>query len=644
MPKTKYSLALDIGSTGLRLAEFAYPPEGGFTMLSYETVEYSEHLTDTNRTAIISSALQKALDSGKFTTKRVAVCITGKSAFMRFVKLPPVSEEQGRIQQIVEYEARQNVPFPIDEVIWDYQLIGGEDDELEVMFVVIKNEIVESIITAINDVGLQPHLVDFAPAALYNVARANHLGDNECAMILNIGGRCSNVLFIEGSRLFVRTLPIAGFTITQQIAKEFGISTDEAEILKKRHGFVALGGAYEEPESEVAATISKIVRNVMTRLHGEINRSINIYRTQEKGNKPKVLYLSGGSSIMGFTNEFFQEKLRMEVNYLNPFKIVSLSEDLDIKKLQEVFHIFPEIVGVALRQSVECPVEVSLVPESLVSQAAFASKKPFLVISYILLVFLITIFLVVDYKKTTLYQNTSQRRQDTVNRFKNIKRQIKRADDKRQNLLADYGKIKDMLENRYTWSDFYSALQDAKPIDIWFDYIKPTTPPARRRRADHKQSTADDAVGLGLFGAGGGRGGGGNTANTNKKEKTDNKQWFVIRGHAVSIPKRKIFTREQIKKFNESLAAHQKDADKSEKDAKQKELLSWRPTSYDDERNLVPGDVSLLPEILMKSLNASDYFTPGETKITSFQLDDTWKNYSTFQIKLKLKNPLRIKW
>ena len=112
----------------------------------------------------------------------------------------------------------------MDEVIWDYQLLTGAEDELEVMFVVIKNEIVETVIEAIGSIGLKPQLIDFAPAALYNVARANHIGDKDCAMILDIGGRSTTLLFLDGKRLFVRIIPIGGFSITQQIAKEFNIS------------------------------------------------------------------------------------------------------------------------------------------------------------------------------------------------------------------------------------------------------------------------------------------------------------------------------------------------------------------------------------------------------------------------------------
>ncbi|HCN10222.1 MAG TPA: hypothetical protein DIT01_20025, partial [Lentisphaeria bacterium] len=396
MAKTDQVLVLDIGSTGVRVCEFDFPTGGGFILLGYMQVEYTEQLTEENRSLVITAALRSALEKGGFTTTRTAVCVSGQAAFMRFVKLPPVTEEESRVRQIVEYEARQNVPFPMDEVIWDYQLIGGEDDELEVMFVVIKNDIVEGVIEAVNNVGLKPDLVDFAPAALYNVARANHVGDDECVMILNIGGRCTNLLFLDGDRFFARTIPIAGYSITQQIAKEFAISPEEAEILKRRHGFVALGGAYEEPESEVAATISKIVRNVMTRLHGEVNRSISVYRTQQKGNKPAHLYLSGGSSTMAFTDHFFSEKLRMDVSYLNPFKIIKLGPELSVDDLQQYAHAYPEAVGVGLRHLIQCPVEVSLIPDSIKQLQLFSKRKPFILMAMVIWLLILGVFWVVN--------------------------------------------------------------------------------------------------------------------------------------------------------------------------------------------------------------------------------------------------------
>ena len=301
-------LSIDIGAWSIKVGEFENSPEG-LLMKQFGYAEYSTHMTDENRGALIKETLDKIINQKNFVAKKVYLSLSSQLAFIRFVKLPPIDENEERVKQIVEFEAKQHVPFDMNEVIWDYQLIGS-GEELDVMFVVIKNEIVEQITKSVESLGLKVALVDVASATCYNAARANRIGDDSCAMVLSIGSRCSNLIFADGDLFFSRNIPIAGYAISQQISKEFGIGIDEAEELKQRHGFVALGGAYEEPESEVAATISKIVRNVMTRLHGEVSRSINIYRSQQKCNKPVKLFLAGGSSTMAFTETFFQEKLR----------------------------------------------------------------------------------------------------------------------------------------------------------------------------------------------------------------------------------------------------------------------------------------------------------------------------------------------
>jgi Tfp pilus assembly PilM family ATPase len=104
MAKTDQVLVLDIGSTGVRVCEFDFPAGGGFTLLRYMQVEYTEQLTEENRSPIITAALRTALAEGGFTTTRTAVCVSGQAAFMRFVKLPPVTEEESRVRQIVEAE------------------------------------------------------------------------------------------------------------------------------------------------------------------------------------------------------------------------------------------------------------------------------------------------------------------------------------------------------------------------------------------------------------------------------------------------------------------------------------------------------------------------------------------------------------
>lgn len=474
MAKSSRVLALDIGAASIKLAEFAYGSGNSVTLLSFDYREYGEELTEGTRGFVITSVLSEMLEAGDYSSKKALVSISGQYALTRFVPLPPVAEEESRVRQIVEFEARQNVPFPMEEVVWDYQLISNPGaDELEVMFVVIKNDIVEEITTSVQNAGLEPVLVDVAPAAAYNAARANLIGDDGCAMVLNLGDRSTNLLFADQKQFFARTIPIAGHSISQQIGKEFSMDFEKAEELKRRHGFVALGGAYAEPESEVAASVSKIVRNVMTRLHGEINRSIGVYRAQQKGNKPEKLYLTGGSSTMGFTDRFFEDKLGIPVEYFNPFQCVQMGPGIDTQRLQNVAHMFSEVVGLGLRYRGQCAVEVSLMPQTIVRQIAMRRKLPYLMASVACVLLMMAVAWLAFARKNTVYSDRVRKSVNTKERLESTRNKIERKISQVTSAQADYKFLESFLAEREKLPMVFNTIESLKPTELWLTSIKP---------------------------------------------------------------------------------------------------------------------------------------------------------------------------
>ncbi len=397
MPANEFLLCIDIGGDSIKAAEFSYSPTGDMVLEKFAFSEYGKELNgEEDNFPVFATALSDIVSKSGFSAKKVSITISGQNSYIKFVKVPAMVNDEKKIKQIIEFEAKNAIPFSMDEVVWDSQLISSSDDsgEIEAMFVIVKNEEIDKITRILESLGKEIVLIEVAPTACYNAARANGVGDTDCEMILNIGGRCSTLIFIDNGRFFVRIIPIAGHSVTLQISKEFGISYNEAEELKRRHGFVALGGAYEEPDSEVAATVSKIIRNVMTRLHGEVNRSINVYRSQQKGRKPEKLYLAGGSSVMAYTPRFFAEKLRIPVEYLNPFQNIAIAPALDKESLANLAHMFSETIGLAVRHATACPIEVSLVPESMRKLNDFKLKKPYLYASAasLLLCLLVTLW------------------------------------------------------------------------------------------------------------------------------------------------------------------------------------------------------------------------------------------------------------
>ena len=302
-------ISLNLGSQTLGLAQFEVQPHGGLVLLDYRLREIlADPAGEGMRHAQMAAALHEMMNELQIKEGDVNFAVAGQSVFTRFVKLPLVEEE--KVERIISFEAQQNVPFPINEVVWDYQLVGGgADEQIQVVLVAIKSDLLDGINEAVEGSGLRTSTVDVAPMALYNAFRYSYSDVSGCSLLVDIGARTTNLLFIEPGKIFSRSIPIGGGSITAAIAKEFGEPVPAAEARKKRDGFVSLGGAYAEPSDFDIARVSKIVRGTMTRLHAELMRSISHYRAQQQGNAPERVFLCGGSASMPYMREFFSRKI-----------------------------------------------------------------------------------------------------------------------------------------------------------------------------------------------------------------------------------------------------------------------------------------------------------------------------------------------
>src|SRR6266576_7203356 len=144
----------------------------------------------------LGPVLRQSLDELGIKTSDVNYAVAGQSVFMRFVKLPAVDEE--KVERIIAFEAQQNVPFPIDEVVWDSQLVGGgTEEQLQVVLVAIKADLLEGMNAAVEAAGLRPDVIGVATMGLYNAFRYNYSDVTEPSLLVDIGARTTNLLFIE---------------------------------------------------------------------------------------------------------------------------------------------------------------------------------------------------------------------------------------------------------------------------------------------------------------------------------------------------------------------------------------------------------------------------------------------------------------
>src|SRR5438270_12918701 len=280
-------------------------------------------------------ALQEVIAEKKFRAKNINVCAPGFHVYSKFVKLPAV--DATKVTQMIGYEAQQNVPFPLAEVVWDYQILGSAaSGELEVLLVAVKSEVVEGLFRVAAEAKLRLNLCDASPAALCNAFRYNYGDLEDCTVLLDIGAKTSNLLFFEKGKVFSRSISLGGNAITQDFANEGKLKFEIAEQIKVAEGFVSLGGAYEEPENPNQAAISKIARQFMTRLHIQVNQTMQFYRGQQGGCAPQRLFLSGGASGMPYAAQFFAEKLNVPVEYFNPLRNVQIDPSINLEELARV--------------------------------------------------------------------------------------------------------------------------------------------------------------------------------------------------------------------------------------------------------------------------------------------------------------------
>jgi type IV pilus assembly protein PilM len=381
MPKSTRIISLNLGSQTIGLAEFQAQAQGGVVLQNYRLREVlSDPASEEIRRGQISSTLREMMAELQIRAEAVNYAVSAQSVFARFVKLPAVEEE--KIERIIAFEAQQNVPFPIDEVVWDYQLIGGGGDEqVQVVLVAIKSDLLDEVNAAVEETGLRTAIVDVATMALYNAFRYNCADLGGCSLLIDIGARTTNLLFIEPQKIFSRSIPVGGSSITAAIAKEFNEPFAAAEFRKKRDGFVSLGGAYAEPSDPEVARVSKLMRSTMTRLHAEVMRSISHYRSQQQGNAPERVFLCGGSASTPYMREFFKEKLQVPIEFFNPLRNVTVSHSAPVAEITQSAHLLGELVGLALRSVGSCPMELNLRPEVVVRRQELEKRRPFFVMA-----------------------------------------------------------------------------------------------------------------------------------------------------------------------------------------------------------------------------------------------------------------------
>lgn len=465
-------LALNVGASKIVLAEFTVRSGQAPSLVNYGMSEFGgDPENETEVGSHLTAAIREIMKSQGIRPAPLMLSLSGQMVFPRFVRLPAVAED--KLLQMVQYEVEQNVPFPMDEIVWNHQFIGdASSGEQCAMIVAAKTESVRDITDCVVALGLEPEIVDVAPMALYNCLRYNYPNLDGCSVILDIGARSTNLIFVEDEKIYNRCIPVAGNAITQEVAKSFQLSFAEAEALKREVAFVSLGGVTAS-DDETAERVSKVVRNVVTRLHAEISRSVNFYRSQQGGSAPVRMFLTGGSSVMQHLDTFFREKLQIDVHYLNPFESVRLGNRVNPERVGTDAFVLAESVGLALRRSLACPVEINLMPPEILKRKSFKKRLPFFGIAAAGILLCLGIWGMYEKQLKALYEAQGEQVSARLEKLKADQNLLTKAEKAKADVARKTDALRDVMSQRTAWLKRVDAVRKSLLDGVWLIDLKP---------------------------------------------------------------------------------------------------------------------------------------------------------------------------
>ena len=283
----------------------------------------------------------------------------------------------------------------------------------------------------------------------------------------------------------MRTIPVAGNAVTNEVARGLGADAAEAEAYKKQVGFVALGGTYGVPDDETADRASKLIRNVATRLHSEVNRSINFYRSQQGGSAPERVLLTGGSSMLRHLDTFFQEKLGVEVTHFNPLANLSVAPGLQVT--DEILLSLAPSVGLALRAAAKCPVEINLLPGDIVEERRFRRRIPFFGVAVAGVILTLLSWYLYANNKRGMFEENAQAAEKQIARLKSFKSQIGTLEGEVAAAVASQDYLASVASSRNGYAEVLDAIRGAMLPDTMVQSLsfenadgRGETPPSMR--------------------------------------------------------------------------------------------------------------------------------------------------------------------
>jgi type IV pilus assembly protein PilM len=339
-------VGLDIGSSSIKVLELA-EAKGGYQLRNFGIAPLPpEAIVDgaLMDSVTIVDSIRGLASALRIKTKDVVTSVSGHSVIVKKISIPTMTEDE--LEESIQWEAERYIPFDINDVNIDFQILGptgGNEELMDLILVAAKKDIINDYLSVIIEAGFNPVIVDVDSFAIENMFEANYpMASGEVIALANIGASVTNINILKrGVSSFTRDIFTGGNAITEEIQRQLNVDFEEAETLK-------LGNRIDEASQKA---IQETLNSALNSLATEVTKSMDFFRSTSSEEKVDKLFLSGGCAKIKSIQSVIEQQAGIPVEVINPFKEINCSKrDLDVDYLQEMEPIMAVSVGLGLRR------------------------------------------------------------------------------------------------------------------------------------------------------------------------------------------------------------------------------------------------------------------------------------------------------
>ncbi len=469
---------IEIGQAGLKAIKLRYAEAAGQVLaMAFDYVPHPKLLSqpDAVPDELIRQALDTFLSRNKLEGDLVAISLPGQTALAKFIQLPPV--EESRVAEIVKYEARQQIPFALEDVIWDFQPLGAGDAEsgflldAEVGLFAMKKEQVHHHLKPFLDRKIEIELVQIAPLGLFNFLCYDRLGIRpkqprpeieDYSVVLDMGADNTTLLVTNGKKIWIRNVPIGGNHFTRALTKEMKLTFAKAEHLKCN--------ATKSPDPRA---VFQALRPVFNDYVNEIQRSIGFFANVNRSAKiGRIVGVGNGFKLAGL-QKFLQQNLQYEVERVDHLQGAAGDQVLTAPLFQENLLTFAVPYGLALQGLKLTDIHTTLLPREISLARMIRRKKPWAAATAATLLFGMAasaagygnVFQSVSVERFGAAEEVAKKLGGTVT---TLKSGYSTAEGTNGSIKGSGDKLYATIPTRELWMEVYKAIDECLPRDIGF--------------------------------------------------------------------------------------------------------------------------------------------------------------------------------